>query len=163
MRRSLWVMMAMAFAGILALTWGSQSMLRTATGVEEGLILQDTLRGAGAGIFAADPPLRVHRIPGSPEWPGWRWRVEATVAPGAGKALLDRSLERLVPRALGTRVGGSPPAGVMVVLHEGGGRDRTLLYDGNGRPVGGAGGKGSPQAPAAPPGSPVPAAPETPR
>ena len=159
MRRSLWAILLMGVAAVVALGWASQSMMRTSTGTEEALFLQESLGAAYGGIFAPEPPLRVMRIPSSEAWPGWRWRVEATVAAGSRDPRhLDRTLDRMVQRALATPVMGKAPVGVMVVLHGAGAGDRTLHFDATGRAVDE---HGRPPAPPTPPG-PVPPPPPAP-
>ena len=163
MRRSLWVMLFMGMAGVLVLGWASQSMMRTTSGVEESLLLQDTLRSSWPGVFAREPALRVMRIPASGEWSGWRWRVEATLVPGGGRGgVLERTLDRLVRRTLAVQVMGRDPAGVMVVLHVPGGADRILHHDARGRAVDERGRPFPPPSPAALPAAPAPPPPAPP-
>ncbi len=141
MTRGLWILLAIGIAGMLALTLGFQATLSGLSGVEEAASLQEFLRSAYAPILAPEPPLRVYRVPRSEAWPGWRWKVEATLRPGKGPGSPDvaRALPRIVSRVLATTAQKTPPSGAMILLHSPGRADANLLFDGQGRSAGGAG------------------------
>lgn len=129
--------MGIGLAGMIALAWMSRSLVTTVAGVEEALELQTILRGTQRAIVEEDPPLRVLRVPASEAWPGWRWKVEATLRsdPAPAPAEVERGVRRMVERALLVKVQGHPPSGVILVLRRAGAPEEERLLDGKGLPV----------------------------
>ena len=140
--KGLWIPAAMGLVGLGALLWMSHSLVGTVTGAEEALQLQEALRAGAGSLFDAEPPLRVLRAPGEGPGAGFRWRVEATLREGLGPDDATVSLwrERTVARALGTRVQGRAPAGVLLVFHRSDAAEATAAFDAQGRPVPAGGG-----------------------
>ena len=137
MRKSLWAMAAIGLAGMIALMVLSHSALTTVGGIEEAQGLQETLRATCDHLVEPQPPLLVQRIPGSAEWPGFRWKVEATLRGNWRRSdpAVASASDRMAARALGVTVQGRGAAGVMIVLHSAGEADLLRLYDAEGRVV----------------------------
>ena len=139
MTRSLWILMAIALAGMAALLWMSRTVVVTVSGVEEAVALQEAFRAGAGGICEREPALRVLLVPGAAGESGGRWKVEATLRRGAapGNGVFELWRERTVARALTTRCRGRDPLGVILLFHRPGSADVELRYDGQGRPEGG--------------------------
>jgi hypothetical protein len=136
MRRGLWILAAIGVAGIVILVILTHTTLSGVSGIEEAVALQETLRSSYDHLVEPTPPLMVYRVPGSPEWPGFRWKIEATLRSNwrPGSPEVNSATARMVARAVGTQVQGKGPAGVMVLLHAPGRPDLTALFDREGLP-----------------------------
>jgi len=135
MRRGLLTIAALGLGGVVGTVILGQALVGTTVGVDEAVTLQDTLRAAYAVHLEPEPPLKVLRVPGSEEWAGWRWKIEATLKRASDPAApaVSRALDRLAQRALETRVQGRAPSGVMLDLRRGEDAPRRILYDRTGR------------------------------
>jgi len=132
-RRGLWILVAMGMGGLLATALLGRYYLGTASGVDETVDLQATLRTAHGSLFEEEPPLRVFRVPGgrSEGRPAWRWKVEGTLRAETDPAApyAAHAFDRIVSRCLGTRVAGRPLDGVILRFRRKGGPDLEREFD----------------------------------
>jgi hypothetical protein len=151
----------MAVVGMALLAAMGRHLAGRVTGVDEAGRLADALRARGVLDLEAEPPLRVLRVPESEEWPGWRWKVEATLRSSAdpGSPSVARLLDGMARESLAVAVAGKRPSGVMVDLRLAGGAVRRILWDRDGRRVQGAAPAPAPVAPPDPPPAPAPEGP----
>ncbi len=138
MSRRLWIATLLALGACLAValfaTW--TTVTSVGAGAEAGRDLEDRLRVVFESVAAEDPPLRVFAMMPPAEGEAWRWKVEATLRPGAAPAdpPTARAVDRAVFLGLMAPLRGRPPGGMLLVLHVPGGPDWTRTIDGQGRP-----------------------------
>lgn len=138
MKGKFWlVLMGMvAVVGVFALVAVQGLSTRVGGGSEGARDLEVRLRGACGAVAVEEPPLRVFAMMPEVEGGSWRWKVEATLRPGRSPADAEtgRAMDRVLSRCLMTSVGGKPPGGILLILHQPGRPDWTRTYDGQGRP-----------------------------
>ena len=136
MSKRLWIATLLALGACLAAAFFATWTTATSVGAgsEAGRALEDRLRVVFEAVAAEDPPLRVFAMMPPAEGERWRWKVEATLRPGASPA--DPPTARAVDRAgflgLMTPLRGKEPGGVLLVLHVPGRPDWTRTFDGQG-------------------------------
>ncbi len=134
MRRGIWILAAMALAGVAFLMMGSRTLISTVGGVEEARELEQAFSVSLGGVLAPQPPVRVRRMPLG-EGRGWMWLVDVALAPGVppDDVRVQSHLPRLVARSLGRTVAGVRSAGVRIRLSAAGRPPADLRYDAAGR------------------------------
>jgi hypothetical protein len=137
MKGKFWLalMALVAVAGVFAFIAVQGMTTRVGGGADGARGLETRLRVACGAVAAEEPPLRVFAMMPESEGGAWRWKVEATLRPGCSPAdpATGRAMDRVLALCLTSAVGGKPPGGVLLVLHQPGRADWTRTSDGSGR------------------------------